>query len=134
MASNADYIRASRGPKNVKSQPSSKQVSDTVRTSMGKSGKMSVARRNSPVFSTSGPKPSFEGLDSGKSAWIQPNGAGYSGAQRSAKSLPKLGRANAAPMNSVRFARHGIINHTPTKTATGAVGKLSSLRKLNRMF
>ena len=134
MASNADYSRASRGPKNVKSQPSSRQVSATIKTSMGKTGRMSVARRNSPVFSTSGPRPSWEGLDSGKSAWIQPNGAGYSGAKRASKSMPRLGRAASAPMDSIRFARHGIINHTPTKTATGAVGKLNKLCKLNRMF
>lgn len=134
MASNSDYIKASRGPKNIKSQPGSRQISDTVRTSMGRSGRMSVARRNSPVFSTSGPKPSLEGLDSGKSAWIQPNGAGYSGAARTRKAMPKLGRSVAAPMDGARFARHGIINHTPTKMAGGAVGKLNKLRKLNRMF
>lgn len=134
MASNASYIRAASGPKNVKSQPGAKRTAAATNTALGRRNRMSIARRSSPTFSTSGPRPSLEGLDNGKSAWIEQNGAGYSGAQKRMTPSPQLGRTSSSSMNSQMFMRRGIIDTTYSGGKGSSVQKFNGQRKLNRMF
>lgn len=121
--------------RSIGSDPSNKQMWDAIATSMGVKAKMSTAKRNSSSFNGAGRSPSMEGLDSSRSAWVQPNGSGYSHVRKRGARVPAdLVAARPSTLRTKAIRSAGMVDYTRGATGSSSIARLAKLTKFNRMF
>ncbi len=120
--------------RSVGSDASKAQMWDAIATSVGVKAKMSTSRRNSPTFNSKR-SPSTSGLDTAKSAWIQPNGSGYTTARKRGPKIPTDHTAlRPSSLKTYHKASGGMVDYTRGAKGSSSIARLAKLTKFNRMF
>lgn len=132
MPSNREYSAAAKGGRNVGADASRSETRDAIRTSLGVKGKLGITRKASPAFNgTKGP--SSAGLDSAKSAWVNPKGSGYPTTRVRGPKLPQDLRHNFGSFGS-SSASSGMVNYVRGSSGNSSVSRLATRQKFDRMF
>lgn len=120
--------------RSVGADASKAQMWDAISTSVGVKAKMSTARRTSPAFN-SARAPSTAGLDTAKSAWVQPHGSGYTTARKHGPKMPTdLVSSRPSSLKTFHKASGGMVDYTRGARGSSSIAKLAKLSKFNRMF
>lgn len=132
MPSNRQYSAAAKGGRNVGADASHAETRDAIRTSLGVKGQLSVTRKSSPTFNAA-KTPSMAGLDTSKSAWVNPKGSGYPTTRVRGPKIPQDLRHNFSGFGS-SSPSSSMVNYVRGSSGNSSVSRLAKRQKFDRMF